>query len=199
MKQNKKIAITGGIGSGKSTVLKMLEEKGYKVFSCDKIYAQLIADKNFAAKICQRFGDVSDGYGGIDRKKLSDIVFKDKSALSELNKITHPEIYKEMFRQAEEAGGLCFCEVPLLFESGAEALFDGVIVILRDEEERIKSVAARDNLPENEVLKRISNQYNYTIGDFEEYYVIHNNGNLAALSDQLDSLIIKLKEKYGRD
>ncbi len=199
MKQNKKIAITGGIGSGKSTVLNMLEEKGYRVFSCDKIYSEMTADKNFVEKLCLRFGDVKDCDGKLDRKKLSDIVFKDKGALDELNKFTHPEIYREMFRQAEEAGGLCFCEVPLLFESGAEALFDGVIVILRDEEERIKSVAARDNLPENEVLKRISNQYNYNKGNFEEYYVIHNNGNLAALSDQLDLLIIKLKEKYGRD
>ena len=171
MKQSKKIAVTGGIGSGKSTVMKIIAGKGYPIFSCDEIYSQLTSDRNFLNILRHSFGDILNSDGTLDRKKLSEIVFNNPAKLAELDKITHPAIYKEMFRMADEAGGICFCEVPLLFESGAESLFDGVIIVMRNEEQRIKSVTARDKLPEQDVKKRISNQFDYNSADFAMYYV----------------------------
>ena len=96
---------------------------------------------------------------------------------------------------ADEAGGICFCEVPLLFESGAESLFDGVIIVMRNEEQRIKSVAKRDKLLEQDVKKRISNQFDYNSADFAMYYVIHNNGDLSELECQTEEIIKKINEK----
>ena len=195
MKQSKKIAVTGGIGSGKSTVMKIIAGKGYPIFSCDEIYSQLTSDSDFLNILRHSFGDILNGDGTLDRKKLSEIVFNNPAKLAELDKITHPAIYKEMFRMADEAGGICFCEVPLLFESGAESLFDGVIIVMRNEEQRIKSVTARDKLPEQDVKKRISNQFDYNSADFAMYYVIHNNGDLSELEWQTEEIIKKINEK----
>lgn len=195
MKQSKKIAVTGGIGSGKSTVMKIIAGKGYPIFSCDEIYSQLTSDRDFLNILHHSFGDILNGDGTLDRKKLSEIVFNNPAKLAELDKITHPAIYKEMFRMADEAGGICFCEVPLLFESGAESLFDGVIIVMRNEEQRIKSVAKRDKLPEQDVKKRISNQFDYNSADFAMYYVIHNNGDLSELERQTEEIIKKIIEK----
>lgn len=195
MKQSKKIAVTGGIGSGKSTVMKILAGKGYPIFSCDEIYSQLTSDSDFLNILRHSFGDILNSDGTLDRKKLSEIVFNNPAKLAELDKITHPAIYKEMFRMADEAGGICFCEVPLLFESGAESLFDGVIIVMRNEEQRIKSVTARDKLPEQDVKKRISNQFDYNSADFAMYYVIHNNGDLSELEWQTEEIIKKINEK----
>lgn len=195
MKQSKKIAVTGGIGSGKSTVMKIIAGKGYPIFSCDEIYSQLTSDSDFLNILRHSFGDILNSDGTLDRKKLSEIVFNNPAKLAELDKITHPAIYKEMFRMADEAGGICFCEVPLLFESGAESLFDGVIIVMRNEVQRIKSVTARDKLPEQDVKKRISNQFNYNSADFAMYYVIHNNGDLSELEWQTEEIIKKINEK----
>lgn len=195
MKQSKKIAVTGGIGSGKSTVMKIIAGKGYPIFSCDEIYSQLTSDSDFLNILRHSFGDILNSDGTLDRKKLSEIVFNNPAKLAELDKITHPAIYKEMFRMADEAGGICFCEVPLLFESGAESLFDGVIIVMRNEEQRIKSVTARDKLPEQDVKKRISNQFDYNSADFAMYYVIHNNGDLSELEWQTAEIIKKINEK----
>ena len=195
MKQSKKIAVTGGIGSGKSTVMKIIAGKGYPIFSCDEIYSQLTSDRDFLKILHHSFGDILNGDGTLDRKKLSEIVFNNPAKLAELDKITHPAIYKEMFRMADEAGGICFCEVPLLFESGAESLFDGVIIVMRNEEQRIKSVTARDKLPEQDVKKRISNQFDYNSANFAMYYVIHNNGDLSELEWQTEEIIKKINEK----
>ena len=195
MKQSKKIAVTGGMGSGKSTVMKIIAGKGYPIFSCDEIYSQLTSDSDFLNILRHSFGDILNSDGTLDRKKLSEIVFNNPAKLAELDKITHPAIYKEMFRMADEAGGICFCEVPLLFESGAESLFDGVIIVMRNEEQRIKSVTARDKLPEQDVKRRISNQFDYNSADFAMYYVIHNNGDLSELEWQTEEIIKKINEK----
>jgi len=119
MKQsNIKIAVTGGIGSGKSTVCNLIAKLGYPVYSCDEIYAELFVSGAFLKEIIAEFGDkVADGKGGVDRKKLAAEVFSDDSKLERLNAITHPAIFSEMFRRAEERKGLVFFEVPVFDDS----------------------------------------------------------------------------------
>ena len=196
MKQNKKIAVTGGIGSGKSTVLSMIEERGYPVLSCDRIYSELAERPEFIAKLCRHFGDITDGYGRLDRKKLSEIVFGDRKKLAKLDEITHPAIYNEMFRRAAGYDKICFCEVPLLFESGAQSLFDGVIVVMRDASDRMAGAANRDNVPEEAIKRRMTSQFDYDKGDFAEYYVIHNNSNLAQLQDKVETTLKRIEDEY---
>lgn len=177
----KKIAITGGIGSGKSTVARFIKEMGYSVFSCDEAYAELLKDRLFLEKLSAEFGDIIDCGGELDREKLSEIVFSDKEELNKLNRLTHSAVFEKIFRQAEGIEGICFYEVPVLFEEGNEKLFDNVIVILRDKEKRINSVKLRDNFNDNQILKRLESQIDYDNFNFAKYYVIHNNNNFEHL------------------
>jgi len=195
MKQNKlKIAVTGGIGSGKSTVCEIIKKSGYPVFSCDEIYTELFNGGFFTDGIVKAFGDGAlNSEGKVDKKKLSAIVFADEKKLRILNGITHPKIFERMFSEAEKcAADVRFFEVPVLFECGYEKLFDKVIVVLRREEERINSVMQRDDLPREKVLNRLKNQYNYNFSKFSEYYVIHNDGKIVDLTDKVHDLLSEI-------
>ena len=192
---NVKIAITGGIGSGKSVVSDMISKFGYPVFSCDKIYAELLTNKNFIGKIEENFpGTAKDGV--LNRQKLSNIVFSDNAALQKLNGLTHTAIMEEAFKKMSSYK-LSFLEVPLLFENNFEDKFDSVIVILREESERISAVVKRSGLSEEQVKKRINSQFNYDNYDFAKYYVIHNSGNLDNLRLHLQKILKKIEQEYN--
>lgn len=196
MTQNKiKIAITGGIGSGKTTVSEIIEGEGFPVFSCDKIYRDLFEKENFIKKIANEYDGVVRSDGSVDRRKLSNIVFNDEIALKKLNEITHPAIMDEaLFLMNNEK--ISFCEVPLLFESGFETLFDEVIIVLRNESERIKFVSKRDKISQEEVKLRIKHQINYDNYDFAKYYVIHNDGDFDDLRNAVLSVLEKIVKKF---
>lgn len=191
---NLKVAITGGIGSGKSTACKIIKKAGYPVFSCDETYAKLFDDGYFTGQFVTSFGDgILDADGNPSRKKISEIVFGDEEKLKLLNEITHPIIFKKMFEEAENVERkICFYEVPLLFEGGYQSLFDNVVVILREEEERIKSVMGRDKISEEEVLARINKQHKYDFSDIAKYYVIYNSGTFDEFEVKIHELLLDL-------
>ena len=197
MKRNKVlIAVTGGIGSGKSTVCDIIKAQGFTVFSCDKVYAELLDGANLTAKIVEEFGEKILTDGKIDRRKLSDCVFNDSVKLEKLNSITHTEIFNEIFSRAEKEEGIVFVEVPLLFEGNYQSLFDGVVVVLRKVEDRISSVVARDGLSYSDVEKRIKKQYNYDFCDYAKYYVIHNDGNIDDLEQSIRQILLKITNEF---
>lgn len=197
MKRNKVlIAVTGGIGSGKSTVCDIIKVQGFTVYSCDKVYAELLDGANLTAKIVEEFGEKILTDGKIDRRKLSDCVFNDSVKLEKLNSITHTEIFNEIFSRAEKEEGIVFVEVPLLFEGNYQNLFDGVVVVLRKAEDRILSVVARDGLSYSDVEKRIKKQYNYDFCDYAKYYVIHNDGNIDDLEQSIRQILLKITNEF---
>lgn len=193
MRNNFKIAITGGIGSGKSTVSKFIKQRGFNVISCDDIYRELLQKEYFLKELAKVFGDRVVSNGKLNRKYLSEIVFSDSEKLELLNRFTHPAIMRECFARMKDE--LNFCEIPLLFESGYQNLFDNVIVVLRDRAARITAIKERDGLQHQEICKRIESQFNYDIADFAKYYVIHNDCGLIDLQRQtlqiLDEITIK--------
>ena len=157
----KKIAITGGIGSGKSLVLEILRQQGFSCFSCDEIYAELVKEPSYIQTIAGIFPGVVVN-GVIDKKQLGVVVFHDNTAREKLNTVAHKEIMAKLYRLMEEANGeLVFAEVPLLFEGNYENHFDEVIVVMRSKEERVSSVCTRDDLSKCEVEARISAQFDY--------------------------------------
>ena len=195
MKQNKlKIAITGGIGSGKSTACEIINNAGYPVYSCDATYSKLFDGGLFTERFVECFGEgILDADGKPSRKKISGIVFYDDEKLKLLNEITHPAIFEKMFEDAQnERGKFCFFEVPLLFEGGYEKLFDKVVIILRDRKECVRSVRTRDGIGEEEVIARINKQYKYEINNIAQYYVIHNNGNIDDLSAKINKILLEI-------
>lgn len=182
MKQNKKIAVTGGIGSGKSAVCALLKKRGLPVFSCDEIYAELTEEPAFLSKLREAFPGCVEK-DALNRKKLSALVFSDEKELKKLNEIAHPAIMERLLRRMEQYE-LSFAEVPLLFEGGFEGLFDGVLVLVRDEKKRIAAVSERDGLREEEIRLRIDRQYDYRTLS-EHCVVLKNDGTLEALDAQL--------------
>ena len=178
-----KIAVTGGIGSGKSAVCEIIKKQGYPVYSCDNIYSELLNSAEFLKKIDDEFCGVLKSDGSLDRQALSEAVFNNEVELKKLNSITHPAIMSAALKKME-GEKLAFLEVPLLFENGFENLFDGVIVVLRDKEERIRSVMARDKIGREHVLLRTNKQFDYDNFDFAKYYVIHNCENLINLEQK---------------
>ena len=157
----KKIAITGGIGSGKSTVSNILKEKGYPVYSCDEIYAELIHSENYICAIEKAFPSVVKE-GKIDKKLLSNIIFSNAQARTRLNEIAHPLIMKRLFERMNETDGeIVFAEVPLLFEGDFENLFERTIIVMRKVDERVRAVCMRDGISAQKAKERINAQFDY--------------------------------------
>lgn len=192
----KKIAITGGIGSGKSTVSEIIRKMGYVVVSADKVYSELLLNEDFVKEICDLM-NISpiekDGRITIDRKALSALVFSDKTQLSRLNDFTHPRIMDEIFRRSEGIEPLFFAEVPLLFERGYETEFDNVFVVRRQLDLRLSGTAKRDGKTEAEIRKVIDNQFDYE-GNKSGYksIIIENNGTIQELETEVSEAVKRL-------
>lgn len=192
----KKIAITGGIGSGKSTVSEIIRKMGYVVVSADKVYSELLLNEDFVKEICELM-NISpiekDGRITIDRKALSALVFSDKTQLSRLNDFTHPRIMDEIFRRSEGVEPLFFAEVPLLFERGYETEFDNVFVVRRQLDLRLSGTAKRDDKTEAEIRKVIDNQFDYE-GNKSGYksIIIENNGTIQELETEVSEAVKRL-------
>ena len=192
----KKIAITGGIGSGKSTVSEIIRKMGYVVVSADKVYSELLLNEDFVKEICELM-NISpiekDGCITIDRKALSALVFSDKTQLSRLNDFTHPRIMDEIFRRSEGVEPLFFAEVPLLFERGYETEFDNVFVVRRQLDLRLSGTAKRDGKTEAEIRKVIDNQFDYE-GNKLGYksIIIENNGTIQELETEVSEAVKRL-------
>lgn len=192
----KKIAITGGIGSGKSTVSEIIRKMGYVVVSADKVYSELLLNEDFVKEICELM-NISpiekDGHVTIDRKALSALVFSDKTQLSRLNDFTHPRIMNEIFRRSEGVEPLFFAEVPLLFERGYETEFDNVFVVRRQLDLRLSGTAKRDGKTEAEIRKVIDNQFDYE-GNKSGYksIIIENNGTIQELETEVSEAVKRL-------
>ena len=192
-----KIAITGGIGSGKSLVGQYLKAKGYPVFSCDEIYKEVITLPVYIKKIGEAFPDCIQNEG-IDRKILAKIVFDNKEKLRLLNSIAHPLIMEKLFEYMNNSQNeLVFAEVPLLFEGNHESSFDKVIVITREQESRIQSIMERDSISREEALKRMQVQFDYSKlknNASTKSFILENNASTDQLENCLNEILFLLKE-----
>lgn len=193
-----KIAVTGGIGSGKSLALSVAKELKLKCFSCDKIARTIYRDQSMRDRVRELFGDgVFSSDGRVLRKRLAKIVFSDKSELKKLNALTHSAIISKLNDLMSAVRGICVVEVPLLFECKLENDFDMVIVVLRDLNSRIKSVTERDGISADEVIKRVKNQFDYAKLDKNAHTIICNDGSIDELRDKLRYVFETVKNKIG--
>lgn len=175
-----KIGITGGIGSGKSTVCKVFKVLGIPVFEADQVARQLMnSDAKVRIQLISLFGStVYLADQTIDRTFLSAIVFNSPSLLAALNSIVHPAV-RNAFDDwcKDQQSPYVLHEAAILFESGFYKLMDKTIAVAAVESERVQRVMKRDNTSEQQVRQRISNQWTdeqrVKLADF----VISNNDN----------------------
>ena len=178
------LGITGGTGCGKTTLLNLIRDLGGMVLDCDEIYHRLlISDTTLLQAIEHRFpGTVEDGE--LQRKKLGSIVFADKQALLDLNRITHSAIKAEVLRQLESKPPLVAIDAIALFESGLHQLCDVTVAVTAPTELRIQRLMARDGICEDYARSRIAAQpsneefsalCDFTLENFGESHVFMAN------------------------
>ena len=183
-----KAGITGIIGSGKSTVAKIFEILGAKVFYADTEAKKLYHEHKIIQEVASAFGPtILDHNNQINLKKLSDHVFQDSNSIERINNIIHPRVKSSLSKWINQQDGssIIIYESALLFESGFYKFFDKNIVISAPENLCIKRVIKRSGLSEDEVKKRMSLQLNNEQKKSRADYIIDNSGNSMVLPQVL--------------
>ena len=194
----KKVAITGGIGSGKSTILKILRDEGYVTFSCDEIYKELIFDELYIKTIALHFPEAVEN-NTINKQKLAELVFSCNEKRRLLDSIAHPLIMERLEEKIlQSKSNIVFAEVPLLFEGGYHTKFDEIIVAKREKKDRVRAVLQRDKTDEKSVLSKMDAQFNYDSYEGELFLknidakILYNNQSIENLKKQLMIFINEL-------
>ncbi len=194
------IGLTGGLGSGKSTVAKILRELGYTVVDADEMARLAVGpDSPGLAKVLDQFGtELLSPDRQLDRKKLGQKVFGDAEALAKLEALIHPIVAKlteERRRAAENRGEkIAFYDVPLLFEKNMGKMFSAVVVVNSALEARLQRGRQRDGLSEEQVKARLGHQIPLEEKVRQADYVIENNGSMADLKRAVDEFLLKLQK-----
>ncbi|MFH1081349.1 MAG: dephospho-CoA kinase [Pseudomonadota bacterium] len=193
------LGVTGGIASGKSTVVNMFKEKGALVIDFDLLARRVVEpDKPAWKNIVSCFGrQVLRKDRTLDRKKLADIAFKDMKKRKKIEAFTHPEIYGEFIRELAEITArtpeaIILVDIPLLIESNLQGLFHKTLVVYTPEEQQRGRLVKRDGISRDEAAGRLKSQL--PIDEKVGYadFVIRNEGSLDETRKQVDDLWEKL-------
>ena len=191
-----KVGLTGGIGSGKSTVSKILISKGFSVYNSDNRAKWLMNnDDNLKSNIISIFGDKAYLKGSLNRKYLSAKVFNDSLKLKALNNLVHPLVaidFKNWLIH-QKSKDFVFKEAAILIESGAYKEMDKIIVVSCPENIRLERVLKRDGNSPELVKKRMQNQISETKKINHADFVIKNNGSESDLVLEVEFVISELK------
>lgn len=174
-----KVGVTGGIGSGKTTVCRIFSILGVPVFSADETARAIMdTDIDIAQQINNVAGRNMYSESGLDRTGLAALIFNNRDLLERINKIVHPAVRKkfEIWSGALDAEYVIY-EAAILFESGAFSMLDRIITVIAPVEERIERVVKRNNLSREQVLERIRNQSDDEYKISRSDYVINNSEN----------------------
>lgn len=192
----KKVALTGNIGSGKTTIARIFSTLGTAVYNADKEAHKLFLRKDVKKEVALIFGNAVFKDNEVDRKALGAIVFGDEKALGKLNSIIHPLVLDDFKLWAKH---LCTSKNYVLFESAIiyEAqltdLFDAIILVRAPKELRVQRIMLRDKLPHKKIMARIDNQIPEEHLSTQDNYQIINDGR-KMLIPQVITLDKKLND-----
>lgn len=195
------IGLTGGIGTGKSTVSAYLAQKGCKIIDADLISHQMTeAGSPCLAEIRDAFGeDVFLRDGNLDRKKVGRLVFADATKKKTLEQIITRRVIEKTLRILQDCRvqqeDLVVLDAPLLFECGMQRYTDETWLVVCRTETRLRRIAARDGLAEEDIQKRIANQMSTEQKEKLADYIIDNSRDLAWLYAQIDTLLAKSEQR----
>lgn len=194
------LALTGGIGSGKSTVAKFFADRGATIIDADAIARSVMEPgQQVLADVVAVFGDhLLDETGRLDRQALADIVFADDQAREQLNSIVHPAVRAEATRQREAARAadpqhaVIIEDIPLLVETGSPDSYDGVIVVLTDQDTRLQRLVETRGMNIEDARARIAAQATDAMRTAVADWIIDNSGSLDATQAQVDTVWAEL-------
>lgn len=199
----KRVGLTGGIGSGKSTVARMLRQQGAVVVDADAIARELMTPGSpVLDDVAEAFGpDVLDASGALDRAGLARIVFGDDEARERLNGIVHPAVRAESQRLVDEAAsapdfaGVIVQDIPLLVETGQGGDFDAVIVVEAPEDLRVDRLVSSRGMAEEDARARIRAQATDDQRRAVATWIIDNSGEPEATAAQVETIWSDLTEE----
>ena len=187
-----KVGLTGGIGSGKSTVAKGLQSKGVTVVDADQIAREVVQPGEEALdEIANTFGsEVIQTDGNLDRAALKQRIFSDPNAKKQLEAILHPRIRQRILDQVNSATGTPYvvADIPLLVESKYPEHFDRVIVVDCTEAQQVERVKARDDMSDEQIQRIMDSQATRQERLKSATDVIDNTGDLKSLKMQIEKL-----------
>ncbi|MDQ6929470.1 MAG: dephospho-CoA kinase [Candidatus Eremiobacteraeota bacterium] len=190
-----RVGLTGGIGSGKSEVARILESLGAFIIDTDFLAREAVAPNSDGLRaIAQAWPGVVRN-GGLDRGALGEIIFTDPAARERLNAIVHPfvrQLAAEKERHAKD-DQIVVHMVPLLFETGYADACDASIVVVSPDDQRIARVVRRDRLTQEQVRARMAAQIHPDDARARATYAIENDGDLAHLRDRTKAVFEKLR------
>ena len=190
------VGLTGGIGSGKSTILNYFREHGYPCFESDEVGKKLL-EVELKETVLKLFGEeVQNAKGILDRKAISKKVFSNSKLLEALNDIVHPAVNEtfEKFKKKHQDSPVIVKEAAILIESGSYKSCDIIVLVKAPLDERIKRIVARDSVNESEVIARIDNQWEDEKKEKYADYVVENI-SLEETYEKVKYLIKKLNNK----
>ena len=191
----KKVGLTGGIGSGKSTVARMLADEGFPVVDADQIAREIMEPGSpVLAQVAEVFGeDLIDDTGALNRAELAKRVFSSTEQTEKLNALTHPAIRAESnrrFDEAEKAGARAVIyDMPLLVDLGLHHDMDMTVVVDVDVDERVRRLVDKRGLTEADARARIAQQVDDDTRRAAADIVVDNNGPLEALAAQVEKVV----------
>lgn len=193
----KLVGLTGGIGTGKSTVARMIRDLRVPVIDADLLARQVVQPGQPAhAEIVAAWPEVVDQSGAIDRKKLAERVFADPTGRTRLEAITHPRIMERVREQTDalrqQGFRLAFLEAALLVETGRCRQLDGLVVVTASEEQQVSRVMAREGWSLAQVRARMRAQLSLEEKRRAATEVIDNSGDQATTQRQVESLVHRL-------
>ena len=189
----KVIGLTGGIGSGKTTVLRWFETQNISCFESDAV-ARTLLNSSLKSLVSKSFGNnIYDSSGMLNRKKLATRVFNNPKELVKLNTIVHPAVENafEDFKQKHKEDSIIIKEAAILFESGGYKNCDAIILVIASEEIRIQRVLKRDKIKKNDIEARIKLQWSDEKKKVLSDYLIQNE-HLETALDQAKKILNSL-------
>jgi dephospho-CoA kinase len=195
------VGLTGGIASGKSLVARVFKDLGAHVIDADRIVHELLEPEQQACReVLDHFGnDILLPHGGIDRRKLGEIVFNNPEKRAWLNSCLHPKVFnvytsQVQHLQSRQPDAIIIFNAALLIETGYHRKMDKIVVIYADLEQQIKRLSLRDKFTREQALARITSQMPLAEKRAHADYVIDNTGNREDTEVQARDVFHKLKQ-----
>lgn len=189
------IGLTGGIGSGKTTVARYIASQGIPVYIADEEAKKVMNTPDVVSLVAKAFGDSVLENGVINRQKLAQLVFNAPEKLQQLNNIIHPKVKQDFENWVQKYHNHPFVikEAAILFESGSYQFCDKIITVTAPENVRLQRVMSRDSVTKNQVLARMQNQWKEEEKIALSDYVIQNI-NIEDTKSQVDNILKTLKK-----
>ena len=197
MKGQLVLGITGGSGSGKSQVCKLLASMGAHILDADEIWHEVTAREDVLREIEVAFGsEVIKADGTLNRKALGELVFASREALETLNIITHKKIYDEIEKRLGESGSdIVAIDAAVLKQTRLKDLCNFIIAVVAPASQRVQRIMQRDNLTEQRAMERINSQPTDAQYAHGVDFVILNNGNVENLNRRVIEIFETIRDE----